>query len=57
VQVGSLVRHKGSLDVHGLVVWSHPSGFWCRVKWLNNADLFLHENQKVDALEVLSESR
>ena len=56
MQVGDLVRHKGSLDVHGLVV--RYDGHGCAiVRWLGYGDLFLAQHQLKEALEVISESR
>ncbi len=56
MKVGDLVRHKGSLDVHGLVV--KYEGHGCAiVRWLGYGDLFLAQHQLKEALEVISESK
>ena len=55
MKAGDLVRHKGSLDVHGLVVKSVLHGCVV-VRWLGYGDLFLAQHQFKEALEVISEA-
>ena len=55
MKVGDLVRHQGSLDVHGLVVKYEGHGL-AVVRWLGHAELFLAQHQIKEALVVISEA-